>query len=191
MNQLEQRGRKRRKKRNLKYALLTAVKLTAIAGLALAAPNVPQSLHKLGLLPQMSNDTSVIKRARRKLLGQGLLSERDGLLNLTAKGSAVLSILEAAEGLKKQRRWDGRWRVLIFDIPEYRKGVRDKIRRTLIHVGFVRLQDSVWAYPYDCEDLIVLLKADFKIGKDVLYMIVDELEGDYLLRKHFGFKKHQ
>ena len=55
--------------------------------------------------------------------------------------------------------------------------------------GFVRLQDSVWIYPYDCEDFMVLLKADFKIGKDVLYMIVDELEGDGRLRKEFGFKK--
>jgi len=57
-----------------------------------------------------------------------------------------------------------------------------------MHIGFVHLQDSVWTYPYDCEDLIVLLKADFKIGKDILYMIVDELEGDWRLRKEFGLK---
>ena len=57
-----------------------------------------------------------------------------------------------------------------------------------MHIGFVRLQDSVWVYPYDCEDLIVLLKADFKIGKDVLYMIVDEMEGDTHLRKEFGLR---
>ena len=58
-----------------------------------------------------------------------------------------------------------------------------------MHIGFVRLQDSVWVYPYDCEDLIVLLKADFKIGKDVLYMIVDELQGDWERRKEFGLAK--
>jgi hypothetical protein len=54
-----------------------------------------------------------------------------------------------------------------------------------MHIGFVRMQDSVWLYPYDCEDLIVLLKADFKIGKDVLYMIVDSIEADTTWRKHF------
>lgn len=76
--------------------------------------------------------------------------------------------------------------MLIFDIPEQKKGLREKIRTTLQRVGFVRLQDSVWIYPYDCEDLITLLKADFKVGKDMLYMIVDTLEYDSPLRSQFG-----
>jgi DNA-binding transcriptional regulator PaaX len=75
---------------------------------------------------------------------------------------------------------------LIFDIPEYRKSTRDRIRETLRIIGFVRLQDSVWAYPYDCEDLITLLKADFKIGKDMLYLVVEAMENDASLRRHFG-----
>ena len=95
--------------------------------------------------------------------------------------------LEAREyAIQKPRRWDRKWRVLIFDIPEYRKGMRDKIRYTLRTIGFVRLQDSVWIYPYDCEDLITLLKADFHVGRDMLYMIVDSLEGDATIKKRFG-----
>jgi len=77
---------------------------------------------------------------------------------------------------------------LIFDIPEYRRSLREKMRRTLTVIGFKRLQDSVWIYPYDCEDLITLLKADFRIGRDVLYMIVDQLEGDQRLCKEFGLR---
>jgi hypothetical protein len=46
----------------------------------------------------------------------------------------------------------------------------------------------VWLYPYDCEDVIVLLKADLKIGKDVLYMIVDELEFDQPYCRYFGLE---
>ena len=53
-------------------------------------------------------------------------------------------------------------------------------------IGFVRLQDSVWVYPYDCEDLITLLKADFRVGKDVLYLIVDSIENDKYLRAEFN-----
>ena len=41
-------------------------------------------------------------------------------------------------------------------------------------------------YPYDCEDLITLLKADFRVGDAMLYMIVDTIERDGALRKHFG-----
>jgi len=89
----------------------------------------------------------------------------------------------------KRRRWDGRWRVLIFDIPEERKLLREKVRHTLVSIGFERLQDSVWIYPYDCEDLIALIKVDFQIGREVLYLIVDSLENDGHLRKLFGLKQ--
>ena len=53
-------------------------------------------------------------------------------------------------------------------------------------IGFMRLQDSVWIYPYDCEDLLTLLKADFKVGRDMLYMVVDQLEYDVSLKVRFG-----
>jgi len=53
-------------------------------------------------------------------------------------------------------------------------------------IGFVQLQKSVWVFPYDCEDLIILLKADFKVGKDVLYMIVDKIENDREIKKVFN-----
>ena len=88
--------------------------------------------------------------------------------------------------INKPKKWDGRWRMLIFDIPETRKSLRDKVRHTLLHIGFLRIQDSVWAYPYDCEDFISLLKADFKIGKDLLYLVVDSIENDKSYKKYFN-----
>lgn len=185
MGTLEESGRTRKRKRNLKLALLAGVKISAVAGVVVLAPNAAQALYKLGLIPKASNDTSLISSTCARLIRQGLLTRTSKGLRLTAKGTSALTLHEMSYSAGKPRRWDGRWRVLIFDVPEYRKGIRDKIRRTLMHIGFVRLQDSVWVYPYDCEDIIVLLKADFKIGKDVLYMIVDELEGDSSLRKEF------
>jgi len=55
-------------------------------------------------------------------------------------------------------------------------------------LGFVRLQDSVWVFPYDCEDFVALLKADLKIGVAVLYLIVEQIENDKHLRAHFDLK---
>lgn len=188
MGILEESGKKRKRKRDLKRAILTAVKISGLVGIAVMAPNMPVALQKMGLLPKMSDDMSALGRARRRLIDQGLLKQTDGHLRLTPRGIAAAAVLESQYSVRRPKRWDGRWRVLAFDVPEYRKGVRDKIRRTLMHIGFVRLQDSVWVYPYDCEDLIVLLKADFKIGRDVLYMIVDEMEGDTHLRKVFGLR---
>lgn len=112
---------------------------------------------------------------------------QDGRLCLTRRGEALLRQWELrAQARKKPRKWDGKWRVLIFDIPERRKTLRSQIRRTLVEIGFVRLQDSVWVYPYDCEDFLMLLKADFRVGRELLYMIVDSLENDNHLRRSFG-----
>jgi DNA-binding transcriptional regulator PaaX len=155
---------------------------------ALIAPNVLGAMKRLGLLPSL-REKEVIKTARARLVRQGLLTYEGRSLCLTPKGERALRFLELHEfKLKKPRRWDEKWRVLIFDIPEGRRATRDKIRHMLQEIGFMRLQDSVWVYPYDCEDLITLLKADFKIGKDLLYLIVDTLEYDKPLRHHFGLR---
>jgi DNA-binding transcriptional regulator PaaX len=128
-----------------------------------------------------------IRAARNRLVKRGLLKWKGNKLCITEAGEKKLRQWRLRDyQLPRPKHWDKRWRVLIFDIPEKRKGLREKIRNTLVVVGFVRLQDSVWIFPYDCEDLITLLKADFKIGKDMLYMIVDTLEYDTPFRAKFG-----
>jgi phenylacetic acid degradation operon negative regulatory protein len=50
------------------------------------------------------------------------------------------------------RRWDGHWRLALFDVPEGRAGLRDKFRRYLQARGFGYLQHSVWITPDPVED---------------------------------------
>ena len=124
--------------------------------------------------------------ARRRLIEQGLIEYHGGFLRTTESGKNFVGLIEAGnQKVAKPRRWDEKWRILIFDVKEERKSLREKIRRTLISLGFCRLQDSVWVYPYDCEDLITLLKADFRVGKDLLYVIADTIENDDWLKREF------
>ena len=88
-------------------------------------------------------------------------------------------------GLKKSKRWDGKWRLVIFDIPEKKQKIRRRIPAIFTRAGLYRLQDSIWIYPYDCEDIIGLLKTELGVGKEVLYVIADEIENDKYLRAHF------
>lgn len=185
MGDIEARGRKRAKRRNVKKLVLGTVGIAGLLGIALVAPNVLTGMKKLGLIPT-GREKEVINRARDRLLKQGLLKREDGFLRLTIRGEIELRTTELKEATATPKRWDGRWRILIFDIPEHRRGTRDQIRRALVSIGFVQLQQSVWAYPYDCEDFIALLKADLHVGKDMLYMIVDELEGGHRLKQQFG-----
>ena len=186
MGKIEERGRKRKKKRDLRKLVLASVAIAGGLGIVVVAPNVLGAMSKLGLLPDRSV-LGAINRSRQMLVKNGFLLYKNNLLHLTPKGEKELRFLEIAEfGLQKPPRWDGRWRILTFDIPERRRTVRTRVRQILEKIGFKRLQDSVWLYPYDCEDVIVLLKADLKIGKDMLYVIVDELEYDKAYRKHFN-----
>jgi DNA-binding transcriptional regulator PaaX len=157
-----------------------------ILSVGLLAPNAIGAMGRLGLLPS-KRQKEIIEKSSARLVKRGLLEYQGSKLRLTPKGEAALRMFELhSYRLKRPKRWDGKWRVLAFDIPEKRKKVREQVRRTLVSIGFIRLQDSVWVYPYNCEDLITLLKADLKVGKDMLYMVVDQLEYDAPLRSRFG-----
>ncbi|MFZ2522431.1 MAG: hypothetical protein WAX44_00645 [Minisyncoccia bacterium] len=186
MGDIENKSRKRKARNDLKKIILTSVKLAGYVSLALLAPNAVQYLEKAGFKP-IKRQREVMARSRDKLLQNGFLGRENGLIRITEKGLKYLEGMEIRDWkISKPKKWDKRWRMLIFDIPETRKILRNKVRLTLSSVGFLRLQDSVWIYPYDCEDFINLLKADFKIGKDLLYIIADSIEGDKRIRKLFS-----
>ena len=170
----------------LKKAILATVKVAGLLTVAAIAPNSIKYLKSLGIVSG-KRQKEIMFASKDRLVKNGLLQYKNGFLELTKNGETELELLEM-KGWKmdKPKRWDGRWRMLIFDIPETRRPARDKVRQTLSTIGFYILQDSVWIYPYDCEDLVTLLKTDFRVGKDLLYLIVDSIENDKNLRKSFG-----
>ena len=112
---------------------------------------------------------------------------KDGYYQLTIEGERTLRRWQLSDYcLKKPKKWDNKWRMIIFDIPEKKKKIRARIWSLFRQAGFYRLQDSVWVYPYDCENIIGLLKTDFGVGKDILYVVADEIENDKYLRSHYN-----
>jgi len=170
--------------------ILAFVKTAGVVSAILVAPNVLMAFKKLGIIKMHNRQREVIQRARDTLIRNGYLEKSEkGFLILTERGEEKLRKFELNDyKLIIPKYWDKKWRVLIFDIPEYRGGLRDKIRNTLVSIGFMRLQDSVWVYPYDCAELVSFLKVDFKIGKDLLYMTVDSIENSRELVEYFGLK---
>ncbi len=193
-NLLEKRERNKIRTTKLQQIILGTVSATGILALGLLAPNA------LKLLKIGSGDRKAynykhksILRTKDNLIKNGFLkvevTVHGKVLQLTERGKKML---DRAILFSKQNnhppRWDKKWRVIIFDIPERKKFIREKLRSTLMSIGFIKLQNSVWIYPYPCEKLVSLLKADLRIGKDVLYMIVDQLEGDKMICKYFNLK---
>src|SRR3989338_5581535 len=113
MGTLEYSSRKRRRKQNIRKIILSSV---AAAGLVSVAALAPNALKLLGGIPNF--DETSIHRARRRLIETGLLARDDkGLLQVTDKGRLKLRLLEGANfKIKKPRRWNSRWRILIFKL---------------------------------------------------------------------------
>lgn len=183
---MEAESRRRARRGEIQKIILGTVAAAGVLSVALLAPNALKMFKVFGV-GSNRRGKEIIYTSRKKLVASGLLEyASNGFLAVTKQGKKKLQELELRDyKLKKPKRWDKKWRVLIFDIKEERRPLRDKIRRTLDVIGFIRLQDSVWVYPYECEDLITLLKADFKVGKDLLYLIVDSIENDRWLKEHF------
>lgn len=128
----------------------------------------------------------IIMSAANRLVKKGLVQFKDKHYALTDLGEKILREWEMARyQIRRPRKWDGKWRVIIFDIPEKKRMARTRVREILKAAGFQRLQNSVWVYPYDCEDIIGLMKTDLGVGKHILYLIVDQLENDRFLRMDF------
>src|SRR3989344_7352891 len=188
MGRLETEVRHQIRRTKINNALIATAAVVGGVAVAAIAPNVLGAVTKSKYFRQRKYQ---LKSSLSRLISAGyLVLINDGgrkRIRLTHKGEKYAALMGEGKLVpKKPRRWDQKWRLLIFDIPERRRKTRTQIRATLVSLGFSRLQDSVWVYPYDCEDLITLLKADFKIGKDVLYVIADKIEYDAPLRAKFG-----
>lgn len=138
--------------------------------------------------------TYEINRSIKKLLDKGFMSKKSHKniesLVITEKGKKLLQKYEL-ESLVKEKppKWDKKFRVVIFDISEQRKKTRDRLRMKLRSFGFLCLQNSVWIYPYDCQEIIELLKQYLELKGEVIYMSVDSIENDAWLIESFGLKR--
>lgn len=188
MGKAEERSKKRARKKNLQQLILSAVEGAGILAVGMLAPNVVGAMNKLGVLPNRRQN-EYISSSASKMAKKGLLKYNGKFYELTELGKARLRRWKFADfKLNRPKRWDGKWRVIIFDIPDKKRRVRDQVRRLFRSAGLQLLQESVWVYPYDCEDIIALLKTDFGVGKNMLYLIVEELENDRHLRDEFELR---
>lgn len=87
--------------------------------------------------------------------------------------------------IKKPKKWDGIWRIVIFDIPEDEKIARNSLRLKFKALGFYQLQKSVFIYPYPCLNEIQFIEEIFKVGPYINFIEAKKIEGDEWLKSKF------
>jgi CRISPR-associated endonuclease Cas2 len=129
-------------------------------------------------------DLRLFKQELKRLASKGMveLAEVKGktIAKLTEKGKTrvVNYQLENME-INKPKRWDGKWRLVIFDIPNRKKKAREFFREKLKSLGFYRLQESVFIHPFDCRDEICFIRKQLGLTiSEVMFLTVEEIEGE-------------
>lgn len=115
------------------------------------------------------------------------VEEKDGYLvyKPTKHGKEKIKKLILNEMiLEKPKKWDKKWRLVIFDIPETKKGARNALRLKLQELDFYQCQKSAWIYPFPCMEEIEFLKAQLNLAPFVKLFIVEEMDDGKVLH-HF------
>lgn len=107
-------------------------------------------------------------------------------LAITKSGrNALGETVSKTHDLIRTKKWDHKWRIATFDIPEKYSVLRNRVRNILKQAGFVKLQHSVWIFPHGCEELVQLIKKESKLSNYILYGVLEHIEGEDRLKKLF------
>lgn len=122
--------------------------------------------------------TLVTDLSREGLIAKKKNYEGTVLVSLTEKGILRAINYKFRRLNYKKEKWDGKWRMIAFDIPrECEKGRKALVYR-LKTGGFYELQESIFLYPYDCKSEIDILLDLFKIKKYVRFGLLDYIDNE-------------
>jgi len=185
-------------RRHQRGELAKEILLLIAAGIAIPAaflmPGIPIALRPLVKLlsnkchaRKTENFTNSITYLQRKSLVS--VAEKDGqqILTLSEAGKKrVLQFNLDQIEIVRPKKWDWNWRIVIFDIPEKRKGGREALRSKLKQLGFHQLQKSCFIHPFDCKSEIDFISEIYEVSPYVNFIVAKEVEGAKQLQKVFN-----
>lgn len=144
--------------------------------------------------PKNTYEKEKVKRAINSLKKNRFIVvyEKNGkeYIKITEKGKSKIKEYDFYDlKIKKSKRWDKKWRIIMFDIPnntKIKERVRKIFRLKLKDMGFLQYQKSVFIYPYECRDEIDFLKRYLFIDKYVKYVLIDKIDDEFKLKKYFN-----
>ncbi len=142
------------------------------------------------LSPGFYNDQKVSQAfsgLRRYKFVRHVKEKDNNYYGLTPKGEARLRdiVIDDIE-IKNPKNWDGKWRLVIYDLPIRFKKARDAFRWKLKNLGFFQFQKSAWVYPYPCEGEILFVADFYGVRKHIEILEVDKILDDRQIKAHFG-----
>lgn len=109
------------------------------------------------------------------------------VLKLTEKGKTKY-LKYNLEQLKLFRptSWDGKWRIIIYDIQKEKRQLSEIFRKQLRDLSFLKLQKSVYLTPYPCKNEIEYLRQIHNLPAEVIYLEAETIENASAYKTYFG-----
>jgi DNA-binding transcriptional regulator PaaX len=120
-----------------------------------------------------------------KLVDKKQNSDGSISLFLTEKGKSKALTYHFENMQINKSNWDGKWRIVAFDIPEKLKKGRDALRRKLKELGFREFQKSVFVFPHECQKEIEFIIEFFNLRRYVRVAIAQSIDNELHLKRIF------
>lgn len=85
----------------------------------------------------------------------------------------------------KPKRWDGKWRILTFDVPEKLKETRESLRMHFKQMEFYEFQKSVFVHPFPCREEFEYIVEFYNARRYLRFILATEIDNELELKKHF------
>ncbi len=185
-----------KKKHSYRYSVKNITKTILCSLFAAGVVGAVVTMPGLALLGKEFISWKKYNRSRLRLSLKRLHNQR--MINFSEKPDGQIRI-EFTEGgnkrvlqykfdemkIKTPPEWDGLWRMVIFDIPDKKKRARESLRAKLKTLGFHKLQESIFVYPYDCKNEMDFIKEFYNISPFVKFITAKEIDDDFRLRNIF------
>ena len=132
---------------------------------------------------------SVAKQVADKLQRRGCVEKKttpEGIVvKITDKGRVQMLKYKLEQMGRPEGKWDGKWRMVFFDIAELERGKRDRLRIYLRQLGMEQMQESVWVSPYNVFDQVKYLREILDVPHGVKLAELGWIENESDLKEIF------
>lgn len=130
----------------------------------------------------------VLKRLHEEKLVEVFETKDGQAVKITSRGKQRLLLYNIDDLVLVKKKWDKKWRIIIYDVDESKKYLRDVFQLMLRKLEFLQLQKSVYLTPYPCENEIEYLRQIYDLGKNVAILTINGLENEQAYKEYFGLK---
>ncbi len=167
-------------KRGVFSRRMGALGLGILSGIAEKGPlSVKSVLDGVQELPKHTKRESV-RTTLWRLQKKGLVEQaQNGELKLSERGA---ELVKQKEG-HPEEPWDGKWRLITFDVPEKRRRERDWLRNALMNAGYTFVQRSVFLGKKPIPRVIFETIQERDLSKFVRLIVIGEIDDETFLEK--------